>query len=72
VMDGFTAAQILRAQAGYNQKTPLIALTGAPSLETHEKAKKSGFDIVLEKPFRRGALLELLEKYAQREIATAA
>ncbi len=72
MLDGFATAQILRAQSGYNQKTPLIALTGAPSPETHHKARQSGFDIVLEKPFRRGALLELLQKHTHGSTSTAA
>lgn len=60
IMDGFTAAREIRANANYNN-TRIIAASADVTTDAKESASAIGFDDWLAKPFTRKSLEELLE-----------
>ena len=64
IMDGFTAARLLRNQ-GY--KKPIIAITANSRHETLTKCIDDGCDSYITKPFRKQALYSTLEHYLNGE-----
>lgn len=60
--DGYTAAAEIRKIPEHGN-TPIVALTGDVSPETEEKARQSGMNGYLKKPFRKRELYAVLKKY---------
>jgi signal transduction histidine kinase/ActR/RegA family two-component response regulator len=59
VMDGFTAAQLIRRESG---SVRLVALTGQTTHTRRSAFTDAGFDALLYKPLRRDAAARLLEQ----------
>ena len=59
-MDGFEATRRLRTQG---IKTPVLALTANSLREEVAACRAAGMDDFLHKPFKRGQLVEMLEKW---------
>jgi len=57
VMDGYTAARLLRVE---HDRIMLIAMTGAPQVETRDRAREAGFHHHFGKPVNLTELKELL------------
>jgi two-component system response regulator FixJ len=57
-MPGLSGLQIAERLKLENRTTPIILITGNPNSALKVQAKKCGIFIVLEKPFRHGALLD--------------
>lgn len=63
VMDGLTAAGLLRSQG---KQTPLVALTALASEEEKKRCIEGGFTDFLPKPIRTEKLIEILSKFIPR------
>ncbi len=61
-MDGFTAAREIRTQER-NGRIPIIAVTASAMQEERSACLESGMDDVLNKPFSRQQLLEMLQRW---------
>ena len=61
VMDGFTAAQRIRALDGAAGSVPIVALTAGALAEDRNRCQEAGMNHFLAKPFRAEDLLNLLE-----------
>lgn len=61
-MDGVELAQRIRQDARWKH-LPMIAVTASIFAEMKERYHEAGFDAILEKPFSRSVLLEILEPY---------
>ncbi|MDR0590102.1 MAG: response regulator [Spirochaetaceae bacterium] len=59
-MNGYEAAEILR-QRGFRR--PIIAVTASALADERERCKRSGFDDILIKPFKRPDIEKMLEKW---------
>ena len=66
VMDGFTASQHIRDNAGPNQKTPIIALTANLVSGIKELCAQSGMDDVLCKPINMKSLEAITQKWFEQ------
>ena len=71
VMDGYTATRAIRA---WERKkglppTPIIALTAHAMREHVEQSVEAGYDFHLTKPFRKGQLLECIERFGSENSA---
>lgn len=66
VMDGFTAARMLRDSKTGQDKQMLIALTGMTSANDRLEARNSGFDMILPKPIEPNYLLNMVESVLGR------
>jgi len=66
VMDGFTAARMLRDAKTGQEKQMLIALTGMTSANDRLEARNSGFDMILPKPIEPNYLLNMVESVLGR------
>jgi CheY-like chemotaxis protein len=64
VMDGFEAARAIRLAEAPGQRLPIIALTGADTLEERQRCIDAGMDDFLAKPVDLGAIRATLEKWA--------
>jgi signal transduction histidine kinase/CheY-like chemotaxis protein len=62
-MDGFSATRAIRALAGPAAKTPIIAVTAAAFEDDIRKARESGMDDFLAKPFSKDQLASLLQRW---------
>ena len=62
-MDGPTATQRIRAQGGFYERLPIIALTAHAMQGDEEKARAAGCDDYLTKPIDEDQLFAMLEKY---------
>lgn len=62
-MDGYEAAIAIRARAGFNQHTPIVALTASAMLSKKDRAFEAGMNDYLSKPFSPAELLELFHKH---------
>jgi two-component system, sensor histidine kinase len=62
-LDGFEATRQLRASAGPNQKTPVIALTANATDEDRKACLDAGMTDFMSKPIRREILVEILAQY---------
>lgn len=60
VMNGFIATEELRKQS---QKLPIIALTANAQESDKQACLQAGMDDFLSKPFKKDALMEILEKH---------
>ena len=63
VMNGYLAAEHIRASATPNRSIPIIALTASVMAIEHNKAIESGMDDLLSKPFTPDDLKKKIEKY---------
>jgi CheY-like chemotaxis protein len=61
VMDGFKAAQTLRLAPGAPRRVVLIALTGHIQPPDRERARDSGFDMILPKPLGSDDLRHVID-----------
>jgi CheY-like chemotaxis protein len=62
VMDGYEATRRIKAEPG-GWETTIIAVTSSAFMEEREEFLAAGCDDFLRKPFREGALFELLAKH---------
>ena len=60
VMDGYTASKVIR---GFNQETPIIALTASTDFK-EKQMQDSGLNDFLQKPFKPNELYDMICKYA--------
>ncbi|MEO5378656.1 MAG: response regulator [Magnetococcus sp. DMHC-6] len=67
IMDGFTAINRIRAweAAQKSPPVPIIALTAHDFQEVRDRINQAGCDMHLAKPIRKGALLDLIENFAE-------
>lgn len=65
-MDGLEASAQIRALAGPNRATPIIAVTAHTYPEDLERCTKAGMQDLLGKPFRLDTLHTLVQKHAVR------
>ncbi len=65
-MDGFAAAQSIRALATAVSATPIIAVTAAAFEDDARRARDAGMDDFLSKPFTREQLSEILTRWVGR------
>lgn len=63
VMDGITAAKVIRAGSSPCQNAPIIALTANAEGDTQTACLGAGMNEVITKPVRRKALLNTLNKW---------
>lgn len=68
VVSGIEAIERIRAQAGPNQDTPIIALTASVMVEEQRRVRLAGADQILGKPYRRDALVEAAARAAGSEV----
>lgn len=61
-INGVELANWIRSQERFSQK-PIIAVTASVFAEMKTMYLKQGFDCILEKPFARKELLDMLEKF---------
>ena len=62
VMDGMETIRRIRGDARFKD-LPVVAVTASVFAEMKEGYMSEGFDAVLEKPFSRQELLDLIERY---------
>lgn len=62
VMDGITAARMIRASGGWGEHVPIIACSAHAPAEEWGKCEEAGMDDFLAKPFRKERLIEVLQK----------
>jgi len=70
-LDGLEATARLRASAGPNQLTPIVALTGDVIRLNASTYRELGFTDFLAKPYSEAALHELLARVSRRELTVA-
>ena len=63
VIDGYEATLSLRASRGFNQSTPIIAMTANAMTGDREKCIRIGMNDYLAKPVSKQAMAECLQKY---------
>ena len=66
VMDGYEATRQLRAQDGFNQAVPVIAVTANAMVGDREKCLQAGMDDYLTKPVNPELLKTTIEKWLIR------
>jgi CheY-like chemotaxis protein len=69
VMDGFDATRAIRAGAGPNRETTILALTASVLEADRRRIAEAGADAFLSKPIEMDALGEALAEWADREEA---
>jgi signal transduction histidine kinase/DNA-binding NarL/FixJ family response regulator len=62
-MDGVEAVRQLRAKAGPNQKTPVIAMSAYADVEHQRLSLEAGMDVFLPKPFSEEDLARILSDF---------
>jgi PAS domain S-box-containing protein len=62
VMDGLTAMKTIRRMAG-GQQVPILALSAHQADATQRQCLEEGFSAYLQKPLRKRALLDTLDRY---------
>ncbi len=65
VMDGFEATRSIRAAARHGTRLPIVALTASSRAETEADCLDAGMDDLLGKPFSRGDLTALLQRWCR-------
>lgn len=65
-MDGFCAAQAIRADVGLRD-VPIVAVTGDNTEYYRMKAREAGFADYLVKPFEAGEIQEVLDRLLPRK-----
>ncbi len=63
VMDGYTAARLIREWEGDRQHTPIIALTAHAMVGERDKVLSAGMDDYLSKPLKPLSLERMLDRY---------
>jgi signal transduction histidine kinase/CheY-like chemotaxis protein len=63
VMDGYTAARLIREWEGDRQHTPIIALTAHAMVGERDKVLSAGMDDYLSKPLKPHSLERMLDRY---------
>ena len=69
VMSGFDATRAIRAGAGPNAKTPIVALTANAMQSDKDASFDAGMDDFLTKPFNKDGLLEVIHRNLRRPAA---
>lgn len=69
VMNGLDASFEIRSGSGVNRNTPIIALTANAYEEDRQRAKQSGIEGYIAKPFELARLREELERYVPSQPA---
>jgi PAS domain S-box-containing protein len=64
VMDGLTAARLIRETQGQSRRVPIVALTGNAMPGDREACVAAGMDDYLAKPFSLSALRAMVDKWA--------
>eukprot|EP00281_Chroomonas_sp_CCMP1168_P021074 CAMPEP_0206233928 /NCGR_PEP_ID=MMETSP0047_2-20121206/12289_1 /ASSEMBLY_ACC=CAM_ASM_000192 /TAXON_ID=195065 /ORGANISM="Chroomonas mesostigmatica_cf, Strain CCMP1168" /LENGTH=112 /DNA_ID=CAMNT_0053657921 /DNA_START=60 /DNA_END=398 /DNA_ORIENTATION=+ len=64
IMDGWEATETIRAQAGINCKTPIIAVTANAMAGDKEKCLARGMSDYMSKPVNRTSLYAMIDKWA--------
>ncbi|WP_376872056.1 ATP-binding protein [Albirhodobacter sp. R86504] len=72
VMDGRTATRAIRASAGLNATTPIIALTANAMAEERKAYLQDGMNDILTKPLMRAGLTQVIDTFVVREEAAPA
>ncbi|MDO6563782.1 PAS domain S-box protein [Amphritea sp. 1_MG-2023] len=62
-MNGIDATRCLRAEAGPNQQTPIIALTANAEVSEIERCRQVGMDDVVSKPFDIQRMMRVIEEH---------
>jgi CheY-like chemotaxis protein len=65
-MDGLEATRRIRANAGPNQHTPIIALTANAMQSDQVACKEAGMNDFLGKPFSKKALVECMNRWTKQ------
>ncbi len=63
VMNGFEAAKIIRQ---INRDVPIIALTAFSTANNIQKAKDTGFNVVVSKPVKKDTFLNIIQKFLSK------
>ncbi len=71
-MDGFEAAQAIRRLEGGMRRVPIVAMTAHALKGDRERCLRAGMDDYLAKPIRPKDLLDMIERWAGREITPPA
>jgi signal transduction histidine kinase/CheY-like chemotaxis protein/HPt (histidine-containing phosphotransfer) domain-containing protein len=71
VMDGYTAARLIRQWEGNERHTPIIALTAHAMVGERDKVMAAGMDDYLSKPLKPHTLEHMLARYIGEETAAA-
>lgn len=71
VMDGFSAAEHIRAAEPPGQRVPMLAITASILESDHERAKIAGVDGVLLKPLRAEELRRAVARYLPKRSRTS-
>ncbi len=69
LMDGIAAGQAIRALPGALGRVPLMALTADVMRDTRARLLAAGFDLILDKPIRRGDLAQGLQRLGAVRLA---
>jgi CheY-like chemotaxis protein len=69
VMDGLTAARVIREGEIQGRRVPIVALTGNAMPGDREACVAAGMDDYLAKPFSLSALRAMVDKWAGAEAA---
>ncbi len=70
VVDGFEATRRIRAHEGSGPRIPIVALTANALQGDRERCLTAGMDDYLTKPFSRGALRSVLERWLPASAGT--
>ncbi len=62
VLDGYQAAHLIRARAGY-QELPIVAVTGYALSQDKALVGEAGYNEYLTKPFRQRDLMEVVARH---------
>lgn len=69
-MDGITLTELMRQESA-NRETPVVAVSGMEGEEVITKARDSGFNAFVKKPYSVRSLREIVQAYGSEPPATA-
>ncbi len=70
VMDGLAATRCIRADAGPNQETPIIAVTANAFEEDHNRCLAAGMNDYISKPITQAQLDAAIEKWSAEVVCS--
>lgn len=68
VMDGFTAAEMIRSDSILNSDCPIVAMTANSLRSVNNRAEESGMNDIILKPIRKAILLETVEEHISSKV----